>query len=103
MTYLSASLVLAGSSLGSSARPLFPVTVATLSPPHDIIMVNSDSHTGPDAHPEPQLLRGLQEAGVPLVPPPKLLPQELQLAQEGLYLLAAGMLGTDQAPPLLVG
>ena len=64
-------------------------------------MVNSDSHSGPDAHPEPQLLRGLQEAGVPLVPPPQLLPQELQLAEEGLNLLAPGVLGPDQAPSLL--
>lgn len=54
-----------------------------------------------ESHPKAQLLWGLQKHGVPLVPPPQLFPQDLQLAEELLNLGAAWMLCSDQPPALL--
>lgn len=54
-----------------------------------------------ESYPEAQLLRGLQKHGVPLVPPPQLFPQDLQLAEELLDLGAARVLCTDQPAALL--
>lgn len=54
-----------------------------------------------DSYPEAELSGGLQEDGVPLVPPPQLFPQGLQLAQEFLDLGAAWVPCTDQPAALL--
>lgn len=53
------------------------------------------------AHPEVELLRGLQDHHVPLMLFLQLLPQDLQLAQELLDLGTARVLGSYQATPLL--
>lgn len=54
-----------------------------------------------ESYPKTQLLGGLQKHGVPLVPPPQLLPQDFQLAQELLDPGAAWMLRSDQPAALL--